>query len=74
MPICGHNVVDIILDLASKTGTPGGIRTLDHWFRRPMLLSAELQAHDLFKTAKLAAGNLDSDLIAGFSDILRSHL
>src|SRR5581483_761422 len=31
--------------LIQEGGAPGGIRTADTWFRRPVLYSAELRAH-----------------------------
>lgn len=38
-------IVFMILDVASKIGRPGGIRTPNHWFWRPLLCQLELQAY-----------------------------
>jgi len=39
-----ENVSKMLAKESDSDSTPGGIRTHDPWFRRPVLLSAELQA------------------------------
>ena len=49
-PMGGGDAAEIALNVRvrsmGRSGTPGGIRTPDPRFRRPMLLSAELRAHE----------------------------